>query len=68
MSRLASGYHRPASFHKDDNHAWLPALRSSRATGAAHIRHCYPKLLNLHDLRTRPGFLGKQNALLFISW
>jgi hypothetical protein len=68
MPCLASGYHTLASFHKDDNRARVPGLRSSLAPGAAHIGYWFPKLLNLLDLRTLSGFFCKQNALQFISW
>ena len=60
MPCMASGYHRPASFHKDDNHARLPGLRSSPSARAVHSGHWPPKLLNIRDFRTRQGFLCKQ--------
>jgi len=68
MPCRASGYHRPASFHKDDKHARLRAWRSSLTAGVVHIGYWPPKLLNLLDLQTRSGFFCKQNPLQFISW
>src|ERR1700732_271804 len=59
MPCLASGYHRPASFHKDDNHARLAALRPGEAARAAHIGYWSSKWLNIRDFRTRQGFLCK---------
>jgi hypothetical protein len=64
---VASGYHRPAPFHKDDNRAgranrrqgigqpWRVALRAARPAFGVP-----PKLLNMRDFQALSGFPSQQ--------
>jgi hypothetical protein len=54
----ASGYHSPASFHKDDNHGPPAGARPEGTAGAVpgSGAKLHSKLLNMRDFRACEGF------------